>query len=276
MSIPTTGRTVARRSLWRRLVDWFRGTPLPPGPVTRDEEITYQPTDDSTLLTALCQGDVYEFQVHTTLVWSAFLPYHDLVAEAGEFTASARDTVRERIWEVARRFSAYQSVEAEEAIQEALTPQWCYRGASGMVRCRAKVRVLPDPRVREHLLPFERRKLDLEANTALALLRADRFEQVARRWQQLFDTLGHDAMVAYAAQLADPTVSVVVTSLVNQRRASAVELAKVLQQASKDHENVGLYEFASAYDAALQTLRRQMHLDEGGFPIAAVESGAGS
>ncbi|MEV6707404.1 hypothetical protein [Micromonospora wenchangensis] len=274
MSIPTSGRTVARRTLWRRLVDWFRGTPRGQGPW--DEEITYQPTDDSTLLTALCQGDVYEFQVHTTLVWSAFLPYRDLVAEADEFTASARDTVRERIWEVARRFSPYQSVEAEQAIQEALTPQWCYRSAAGMVRCRAKVRVLPDPRVRDHLLPFEQRKLDVEANTTLALLRADRFEQVARRWQQLFDTLGHDAMVAYAAQLADPAVSAVVTNLVNQRRAGAVQLVDVLREASKDHENIGLYEFASAYDAALQTLRRQMHLDEGGFPIAAVDSGAGS
>ncbi|SCG67950.1 hypothetical protein [Micromonospora coxensis] len=257
-----------RRSLWRRLVDWFRGAPRPT-PSISNEEVIHQPTDDIARVSALSHGDVFEFQVDTALVWSSRqMSYDDLVDEAREFTASARDTVRERIWQVARGFSPYQSAAAEQAIQQALADTWCYRGAAGTVHCSAKAWVRPDPKVRDHLMPFELRELELEANTALALLRADRFEEVARRWQRLFDELGHDAMVAYAAQLTDPAIAGVVTGLVNHRRASAVELADVLRQASKDHEHVGLYEFAAAYDAALQNLRRQMHLDENGFPVA--------
>ncbi|WP_446212872.1 hypothetical protein [Micromonospora sp. IBSANI012] len=280
MSSKKSETDAPRRSLWRRLVDWFRGTrkeePKPTERIRqRLEDVVYQPSGDGPVVTALCAGDVFEFQVHTHLVWSSReMDYDELTEQAGEFTSSAQDAVRERIWEVARTFSPYHSAAAEKAMQQALDTDWCYSGDAGKVRCRAKVRVLPDPRVHEHLLPFALQELDVEANASLGLLRADRFEQVTVRWRELLDSLGHDAMVAYATQLTDPAFATVFARFVNHRRASVVELAEVLRQASKDHEHVGMYEFANAYDKAVQAFCKQMGLDEGGWPVIDSEPAA--
>ncbi|MBQ1069434.1 MULTISPECIES: hypothetical protein [unclassified Micromonospora] len=252
-----------RRNLWRRLVDWFRGTsptgPVPPHPLP---EVVYQPAGDGSLVTALCAGDVFEFQVHAHLIWSSRdMTYDELTEQAGVFSSSARDSVRERIWAIGRTFSPYHSAAAEQAMQEALKSDWCYSGDAGKVRCRAQVRVLPDPRVREHLLPYALQELDVEANATLGTLRAVRFGELTGRWRDLLDSLGYDAKVAYAAQLTDPAFAGVLARLVNHRRASVLELADVLRQSAKDHEHVGMYEFATAYDLAYQTFCKQMGID---------------
>ncbi|MER7166188.1 hypothetical protein ABT336_08975 [Micromonospora sp. NPDC000207] len=258
-----------RRSLWHRIVDWFRGAPTtapppPPPPPVPLVEVVYQPAGDGTVSTALCKGDVFEFQVHTHLVWSTReMTYDDLTTQAAEYSSSAQDTVRERIWKVARGFSPYHAAQAEEEMQKALESDWCYSGVRGKVRCAARVRVLPDPRVREHLLPYARQELDVEANATLGGLRAARFEAMILRWRKLIETLGHEAVVRYAAQLTDRPFADVVTRYGEDRRAAVQELVDVLGQASRDHEHVGLYEFADAYDQAVQAFRKQMGLDEG-------------
>ncbi|AEB43135.1 hypothetical protein [Micromonospora maris] len=270
MSSTTLHSSPPRRSLWRRLVDWWRGEeqPFPAPPPAPMEEVIYQPAGDGAVITALCAGDVFEFQVHTDLVWaSREMSYATLTEQAREFGSSARDTVRERIWAVARTFSPYHCAEAEKAIQKELDGDWCYSGPNGKVRCRAKVRVLPDPRVREHLLPYALQQLDVEARATLGLLQAARFEMLTERWRDLLHDLGHDAKVGYAAQLTDADFAAVVGRYANHHRASVLELADVLRQAGKDHERVGMYEFANAYDKAVQAFCKQMGLDDRSWPV---------
>ncbi|RKR87248.1 hypothetical protein BDK92_1522 [Micromonospora pisi] len=287
MSTPASA-TPRRRGLWRRFVEWLFGTdetpePPRPEPVTpvRLREVSYQPSDSDRVFTPLCLGDVFEFQVHADLVWSTdAITYTELVEQAKEYGPSAHDTVRERVWRVARTFSPYHAADAEAAIQQELDQSWCYsRDDQTMVRCTAKVRVLPDPRVRQHLLPAAMRELDTEAQATLGRLRAARVEEITERWRALLDELGHGPAVVHAAQLTEPAFAAVLQQLTSRRRASAMELVDVLRQATKDHENVGLFEFANAYDTALQAFRKEMGLEPGAWfnePDGSQNAGTGA
>ncbi|GAB3150627.1 hypothetical protein GCM10027290_38470 [Micromonospora sonneratiae] len=287
MTDQTSYETPKRRSLWRRIVDWLRGDSQPVAPPepaksfvpAKQEKVEYQPSSEDEPMTVLCQGDVFEFQVYVDLLWSTHvMPYEELTHQAREYTASARDTVRERAWKVARAYSPYQAVEAEAAIQAELDSGWCYSDDAGLVRCTAKVRVLPDPRVREHLRPFSLLELEVEAEASLGRLRVERLGELTHRWQKLFEEIGHGPTVVHAAQMTKPDFATVVARLAGQRRDSATKLIDLLHQTTKDHQHLGLYEFANAYDSALQAFRKQMGLDDSLWSAqpSSVDSGPGT
>ena len=68
-------------------------------------------------------------------------------------------------------------------------------------------------------------------------------------------------LLPYAASLTDEAFAGVLHGLAAHRMQLTTDLAAVLQQAAANHEHVGLYEFANAYDKALQSFCRQMGLD---------------
>jgi hypothetical protein len=142
--------------------------------------------------------------------------------------------------------------------------------------------VLSDPRLREQLLPLEQRRLELvndyrtrEVKAKLAEPLAETWLHVIMRLEQLKE-MGPDErqfLLPFAANLTDDDFAIVMQKLAGTRRERAIELSDVLAQATQDHEYVGLFEFATAYDASLRAFRKQMGLQPFSLLGAAEESG---
>ncbi|MBN1171499.1 MAG: hypothetical protein JXA67_04945 [Micromonosporaceae bacterium] len=247
-----------RDGVMRRFRRWLAGPPaaLP----SARPDVDYEPADEGEPLVVAARGDVFDLQLIPHFRWSSGqMSYEALVRRSSHYTDSARSKLIHRIWAVAREFRPAETTEAERRINEEISKGWCYDDDEGTIRCTPSVRVVPDPRMRELLLPFER-----------GVLRARKVEALAEEWLQVFcrleqlDRLGRverQFLLPFAASLTDPEFAAVLHALADVRRARTTELAGVLQQAGRSHESVGLFEFASAYDKAYQAFCRQMGLD---------------
>ncbi|MGY5138920.1 hypothetical protein ACWGJW_42195, partial [Streptomyces nigrescens] len=160
-------------------------------------------------------------------------------------------------------------VAAENAVNKELRGGWCYHDEKGLIRCRPSVRMRIDPALREHVLPFHLAEVRMEKEHHLGKLKADQVKELTERWLrvmselELLGTLGaaeRRLLVPFAAALADEDFFKVMQALKNTRRNGAEALADVLTAATKHHEQVGLFEYANAYDKALSEFCRQMGL----------------
>ncbi|GIF51850.1 hypothetical protein DFJ67_5876 [Asanoa ferruginea] len=274
MTLHSASAEPGRRSWWKRFKGWFtrRRPPAPtePWPVTHgaappNEMVFYRPSTPGAPIAAMARDEVYEFQVHTDLEWStSAMGYDELTRQADEFAATAGDDVRRRVWRVARTFDAHEAAAAEKEMRRQLS-SWCYTSVHGEIRCTPTVRVVADQRIRDHLTPFALRRIDLDTEAELARRRADLVKEVVKHWHDVLVELGVSPITLTAAQLTDTEFAVAISRLADRRRASAVELVDVLRQATRDHEQLGMFEFAEMYASAVAAFRRQMEIEDSAF-----------
>jgi hypothetical protein len=263
--------TEPRPSVWQRIKRWFVGDPvsptpvLPPPPPPPPVEVKYRPPEQNTSAAALAKGEVYEFRVFADVEWSTnAMSYHELVRQAGLRAATVTDDVRRRVWDEARRHAPHEAAEAEREIRKKLG-SWCYETDHGTIRCEPTVRVLPDVRVQKHLTPYVLRSISEDREAALGHERAALLEKLVARWREVLLELRVSPVTLSAAQLSDQSLANVLGGLANHRRGSTLELVQVLEQATKDHEQLGMFEFAEMYATAIAAFRRQMEIEDSRF-----------
>jgi hypothetical protein len=237
-------------------------------PVRPEAYAELAPSAEPLLLAA--DGDVFEFHVLPHFRWhSREMSVEQLRRRAGALSAEARDELLKRSWSLARTCDPVDPVEAEKLINSELSDGWCYEGEEGLVKCRPTVRVRIDPALRDRMRPTRLEAQAMKENLRLGLLKAAHAKQLTEEWLQVIAHLERSGelspvqrqfLVPFAAALADGDFATEVDTLRTVRRTGAVALANVLNQATKNHEEIGLFEFANAYDKALNSFSQQMGL----------------
>jgi hypothetical protein len=262
-----------RRGVWSRFWSWLTGEKIehesegptsgpPPAPVLPSQR---EVVDAGLPLAIPAMGEAYDFEVQVEATWTGAAADLDaLHTRTSRQVESVRQAVRDKVWRIGRDFAPHEALKAELAMAKVLTDDLCFTDIDGTLRCTVKVRVRPDARVVQHLLPFSQRYLDSESNQVLLLQRAGHVEELAERWQEVLSGfVGQevgDLVRPYAAQLTDKSFAASVSALEADRRDARAELADVLDRAAKSHTRVGLFEFAETYEAALQAFRRSQGL----------------
>lgn len=260
-----------KRGIFQRFREWLFGA-REEGPDIGGlaKTVEYAPPDDETPIVVWAKGGVFTLSLIPAFHWSTTaMSYQELEKCAERYHSSARSTLLRKVWSTARGFRPDEIDEAETAINEVLADKWCFEDKAGQLTCRSSVRVLLDTELREHMLPAERRRLEITGQHQVAMLHANLVEERTQRWLEVIKNLeqlgvlGPDQrqlLVPYAADLSDDNFAKVMHSLSGHRGQLATQLAAVLRDARTDHEHIGLYEFANAYDKALQSFCRQMGL----------------
>ncbi|GAB2972321.1 hypothetical protein [Saccharothrix stipae] len=261
-----------KRGIFRRMFDRIFGVPDKGSIGTTTRRIVeYAPPADEEPIVVSAKAGVYSLHLIPAFRWSSkVMDYDQLVKCADRYHGVARTTLLNRAWTTAREFHAVDVAEAEAAINRVLAEELCFDDEDeGRLGYTSSVRVVLDPELREHLLPVEKRRLTLTSDHELAMLHASLVEERTQRWLEVvkvleqIDVLGPDErqlLVPFAASLADKDFASVMHGLGAHRGELARDLAAVLRNARTDHEHVGLYEFANAYDKALQAFCRRMGL----------------
>jgi hypothetical protein len=236
----------------------------------------YEPQASSSPLVVPAGGDVYDFHAFVHLQWDSPSRHFDL-DEIEEESASYEDVAMQQtmrvVWSRARTLDPLDPAGAELQLNQALETGFCWPKTNPNLRCRPSVRVIIDPRLKEQKAPLELRRIEQR----LAMERDEIVRERTERWllgfQELeqFRHLGKDErqfLVPFAASLVDADLATVTRALAGERRARYDELVGVLAQAVRDHERVGLFEFANAYDKALRAFCRQTGIDLGTWHLA--------
>ncbi|MER6077086.1 hypothetical protein [Streptomyces sp. NPDC001833] len=237
-------------------------------PVRPEAYAELAPAAEPLLLAA--EGDVFEFHVLPHFRWhSRDMSVEQLRRRAGALSAEARDELLKRSWSLARTCDPVDPVKAEKLINSELSDGWCYEDESGLVKCRPTVRIRIDPALRDRMRPARLEAQAMKEALGLGLLKAAHARQLTDEWLQVIAALERSGeltpaqrqfLVPFAAALADGDFAAATDALRTVRRTGAVALANVLDQATKNHEQIGLFEFANAYDKALNSFSQQMGL----------------
>ncbi|MEW2301328.1 hypothetical protein AB0958_15325 [Streptomyces sp. NPDC006655] len=280
-----------KKGFWARLRDWWRGSGehgrarttgatsehvaewespalLSVEPVRPEAYAELAPAAEPLLLAA--EGDVFEFQVLPHFRWhSSELSVEQLRRRAGALSAEARDELLKRAWPLSRTCDPVDAAKAEELINSELSEGWCYEDEDGLVKCRPTVRIRIDPALRDRMRPTRLDAQAMKEDLSVGLLRAEHTRQLTELWLQVIAGLEHSGVLTpvqrqfllpFAAALTDSDFAAATDALRTVRRTGAVALANVLNQATKNHEEIGLFEFANAYDKALNSFSQQMGL----------------
>ncbi|MEV6924283.1 hypothetical protein AB0M46_07205 [Dactylosporangium sp. NPDC051485] len=280
-------------SFLRRIVDWFKDPR--PEPETIDEPPeeaskeplrpagTFEPRPIQTPFIVPAAGDVFDFHVILHLSWrnapGKQLEYVRLEQLAGIYHDTAVNSFLKTIWRLARTLEPLHPASAENVMNadREMRQGMCFGDDNGMVQCVPTVRVFLDPKLREEKAPLELRRIKIEEEHLSQTLRdhflRERTESWLRGLQQLeqFAELGKDErqfLLLFAASMVDERFSKVTQALARDRERRYNDLVGVLRRAVGDHERLGLFEFANAYDKALQAFCRQMGVDIGQWNLA--------
>ncbi|MEU8686021.1 hypothetical protein [Streptomyces sp. NPDC048611] len=279
-----TGLRTRLRNWWHRITG-RDGTEPTGGPDTADDpehedgpalgqaaqhEVAVELPPAEEKLSVAAEGDVFTFELVPHFRWSSREMTLDVLRErAALHEDAARRKLLRRAWSVARTCDPGDPVAAEKTVNKELRGGWCYHDDKGLIRCRPSVRMRMDPALRDHVRPFHLAEVRMVNEHRLGKLKADQVRELTERWLQvmseleLLGTLGaaeRRLLVPFAAALADEDFCKVMQALKNTRRNGAEALADVLTAAAKHHEQVGLFEYANAYDKALSEFCRQMGL----------------
>ncbi|MET8041890.1 hypothetical protein ABZU25_13645 [Micromonospora sp. NPDC005215] len=236
----------------------------------------YEPPGSDAPIVVPAQGDVYDFHVLVQLRWDSPSRHFDL-DEIEDESAAYQDIARQRttqaVWRQARSLDPLDPAGAETLLNEMLAAGFCWPRTNPDLRCRPWVRVMIDPRLREQKAPLELRRIEQQVGMARDEVVRERTERWLHAFQELeqFRHLGKDErqfLVPFAASLVDADLARVTAALASERRSRYDELVGVLAQAVRDHERVGLFEFANAYDKALRAFCRQVGVDLGKWHLA--------
>lgn len=238
---------------------------------------TYEAPPHTVPLVVPASGNVFDLHVIVHLKWSCdSLNETELRKLALEWRDGTLYIVGRVVRDCARSLDPLQPARAQAVINafEGISKGLCYREGRHMITCRPSVQVLMDPRLREQLLPFEQQWVELTQQHRLSMQRDDQMRKRAEDWLQAFrqledfDHLGKDErqfLLRYAASLVDSDFAEVIGEMANDRHVRYTQFKEVLERASRDHERIGLFEFASAYDKSLQTFCRQMGVNPASF-----------
>lgn len=275
-----------RKGLFRTLRDWWRSAPseepaAPDAPAAAsgaagaeaavdtgsaatvqtaargEQDVELPPSDVVLSIDAL--GDVFSFEVLPHFRWTSSAMTLDTLREraAVHQEASLVELTR-RAWPLLRGCDPEQPQAAETLVNEQLAGGWWYDDEKGRITCVPTVRVRIDPALRGHLLPYH-----------VGRLRAEQVAELSEKWLQVVRELEKQGelepverrlMLPFVAALVDQDFAKVTQALENTRRSGAAMLAEVLDTARKNHEQIGLFEYANAYDKALGAFCRQMGL----------------
>ncbi|MFJ6168312.1 hypothetical protein ACIQH6_24555 [Micromonospora orduensis] len=262
-------------SFFGRIWKAFTGDGGDPPPPRGPGEV-FEPPASETPVVVPAQGDVYDFHVFVQLRWDSPSRHFDL-DEIEDESAAYQDIARQRttqaVWRQARSLDPLDPAGAEKLLNETLAGGFCWPKANPDLRCRPSIRVIIDPRLREQKAPLELRRIEQQLAMARDEIVRERTERWLHGFQELeqFQHLGKDErqfLVPFAASLVDADLAKVTGALADERRSRYDELVGVLAQAVRDHERVGLFEFANAYDKALRAFCRQMGIDLGKWHLA--------
>ncbi|MFE2292671.1 hypothetical protein [Streptomyces sp. NPDC059452] len=259
----------------------------------RDEAIAELPLH-GVPMTVAARDDVFEFHLTPHFRWrSTEMSFEELGERAAALEEPARRELLRRAWGIARSYDPADPVAAEEAINRRLGEAWCYTEDKGVISCRASVRVRSDPALRDHVRPFRLTELRMREEHRLGELKAQHAAALTEIWIDVVTTLEmtdepgaveRQFLAPFVAPLADRDFAATMKALRETRRTGTEALARVLGQAAKEHDQVGLYEFANAYDKALSSFCKQMGVSPFAWAIsetagageAEAEAGSGS
>jgi hypothetical protein len=258
------------RRVWDAL--WKRERPAEPAVQPADDQ-EYEPPAGSEEMVIASRGDVFNLHLIPYFRWtSSDMPFEVLAQRSARYVEPARGRLLREVWRTVRRFGPNDVAAAEEAVNSLteLRRGWCYHDERGVVRCRPTVRVTLDPRLREHTLPLELERLRLDFAHQYAMADAEQIETRTERWLHAVKKLEQipelgpvqrQFLAPFCALMADERFAVTMTAVADLRAERTDDLLTVLQQAGKDHEGVGLFEFANAYDKAVSAFAQQMGVD---------------
>ncbi|MFB9323418.1 hypothetical protein [Cryptosporangium minutisporangium] len=246
-------------------------------------------------------GQVFDFCLFVYLRWSSPThTYGQLQSFGHQHAATARSTVRRSAWEIGRRHEPTSIADVEREINRCFAGGLCYEDDRyGTVRCEPTVRVLMDQRLRQHLEPLGLSRAEEEERHRGEMARAALAEERTRFWLDTLRTFEGapplaeetDAdpvrraelerkraraemrrrrfLLPFAAQLADERLAQVADALSQFRWQRGADLVTVLGSARDDHRRVGLYEFAQAYDRAIELFCEELGLsvDDVSVPV---------
>jgi hypothetical protein len=256
--------------LWTWFSEFRRGP-------SADAIATYEAPPHTGPLIVPAVGDVFDLHVIVHLKWSCdSLNDAELTKLALGRREGALYIVGRIVRDCARSLDPLQPARAQAVINdsEGIRNGLCYRDNRHTITCRPSVQVLMDPRLREQLLPIEQQRIELTQKDRLAVQRDNQMRKRTEDWLQAiqklehFDNLGKDErqfLLRYAARLVDSQFAEVIEQMAGDRHVQYTQFAEVLERATRDHERLGLFEFASAYDKSLQTFCRQMGINPASF-----------
>jgi hypothetical protein len=236
----------------------------------------YEPPAEPTPLVVPGAGDVFDFHVTVHLSWQGPPDYPLSYERAEELSRLYRDTamnsVLKLVWRLARDLDPLYPAHAENEMNAhpEVRRGFCFGDERGKVQCLPTLRIHLDPKLREHKTPFEVQRLGVVEQHLLSATRDElvrnRTESWLRGFQQLemFEQLGkpeRQFLLPFAASMADNDFAKVSLAMAQTRLVRYEELIDLLKAASKGHQGLGLFEFADAFDKALQAFCRQAGVD---------------
>jgi hypothetical protein len=245
-----------------------------------NDDAAYEPPPHTAPLVVPARGGVFDLHVIVHLAWSCpTLRNAELEKLALDRCDGALYLIGRDIRDLARDLDPLDPGGAQDALNahRRINGALCYRRNGEMIKCQARVQVFLDPRLREQLMPFATERVELDECHRVNLQRDRQIQERAQRWleaiQRLegFDHLGKDErqfLLRYAASLVDEDFAKVINELAKDRYVRYEQFVEVLRNTRREHERVGLFEFASAYDKALQTFCRQMGVDPAAFLLS--------
>jgi len=239
---------------------------------------------DTTNLLVPAKGDIFDFRLLPYFRWtSSTLSYAELHQRVSGLEPSARAKLVRRAWTVSRHHPPEDPAAVEKAINRELRPGWCYEDGKHMIWCRPKVGVRLDPALRELVQPFRLTERRMREEHDLRRLKAEQAQALTDVWLDVIaglEELGEvqpavdgatakreltpaqlQFLVPFASVLADKDFATMMGGLREARQSGTHVLAEVLAEATRNHERVGLFEFANAYDKALSSFCQHMGLE---------------
>lgn len=213
------------------------------------------------------KGDAFDFSVRPSLTWRAQrMTRQQFEHLVDAYTPNAIHALRARTERVARSFEPHRSHALEQELNTLLSAKDWVMGAAGVrLICRPEVIVLPDPRVRESLQPYWRRRFEMQSEHELAMRRAELTRERTEAWSRVMKSLEKDPRNRHAASLAEhEAFAEVFTAMTQGRKDELLKLIDLLEKAGRSYYDLGLYEYAEGLDVALAEYRKRAGMDESG------------
>ncbi|WP_405583010.1 hypothetical protein [Streptomyces sp. NBC_01190] len=214
--------------------------------------------------------DMFSFEVAPHFRWTSSAMSLELLRQRALIHQDAAVVeLTRRAWPLIRTCDPSDPMLAEKTVNDALRAGWWYDDQEGGIHCEPSVRVRIDPALRAHVKPYHLSELSMDRERRLSLQRADNVKELGEKWIEVvreLERLGEltpierRLMLPMVSMLVDADFAKVMQKLETARRSGTVVLAQVLDQAVKNHEQVGLFEYANAYDKALRAFCQQMGL----------------
>ncbi|GAB7038776.1 MULTISPECIES: hypothetical protein [Catenuloplanes] len=207
-----------RTRLWRAIVAAVRGPdPVPepePGRITERQEST-EP------IIVAAHGQVFDFLVRPSYTWTAHGVERPVLRSwLPHLTAIARRELTELAAGLARKHPPHDALPFETALNEALgLRDWRFDRRDAEIRCRPRVRVLLDARVRDQIQPFLERQIEQQYRHDLEVQRAALLKTRVQVWLDVLAGMIDKPLVSGATELTDDQLSTVMARLIADRKA---------------------------------------------------------